>query len=156
MFSNNYFVSTTNTVLASLSLPWIPPIKNFRRNLYARESEGSSTLAQFRYNLPPICHKYPRVRRMSVQRSCPLCPCLTPNNSSHLALFCPYVEDTRRDQTSISMFRNSCIRKGYSEQKTFQLFINGLDWNENPVETSDYLQRGRDLELVMNSWLSLW
>ena len=64
---------------------------------------------KFRYNLPPIGHKYPRIGRMSVQRNCPLCPHLTPNNSSHLALFCPYVEGTRRDQTSFSMFRNSCI-----------------------------------------------
>ena len=57
MITNSFFVSATNAALASLSLSWIPPIKSFQRNLYVKESEGSSTLAQFRYNLPPIGHK---------------------------------------------------------------------------------------------------
>ena len=155
-FTKHFFVSATNTALASLSLPWISPIKTFRRNVYVQESECSSTLAQFRYNLPPIGHKYARVGRVSVHQYCPICPGATPNNSPHVALFCPYVEDVRQDQTSISLFRNFCIRKGYSEHQTFQLFINGLDWNENPVQPSDYRMRGKDLELVMNAWLSLW
>ena len=154
--TNNFFISATNSTLASLSLPWIPSIKAFRRNLYAKESEFSSILAQFRYDLPPIGHKYPRVGRTCVRRFCPLCPCMTPNNAPHVALYCPYVERIRSEQTSISLFRNLCIRKGYSEEQTFQFFINGLDWNENPVGASDYLERGKDLEQVMNAWLSLW
>ena len=108
-FTKHFFVSATNTALASLSLPWISPIKTFRRNVYVQESECSSTLAQFRYNLPPIGHKYARVGRVSVHQYCPICPGATPNNSPHVALFCPYVEDVRQDQTSISLFKLTAL-----------------------------------------------
>ena len=155
-FTNNFFVSKTNSILDSLSLPWIPPIKSFKRKLYVQESSSSTTLAQFRYNMPPIGHKYPRFGKMSVERLCPLCPYRVLNSVSHLALFCPFVERTRTVQTSLSAFRNICISKGFTEEKTYHLLVNGFDWNENPVQASDFLERGRELSHIMDSWLDKW
>ena len=155
-FLKDYFLSNTNQELASLSMPWLRPIKFYRRQLYVKESPYSVTLAQFRFNVANMGNKYPRVGRQSVQRDCPLCPQSVRNTVSHLALFCSSVERVRKEQTSISSFRNTCLFKGFSESFTFQLFINGYDWNVNPVGAKDFLDRGRELELLLDSWLCQW
>ena len=152
----NYFISATNLTLSSLSLPWIMPVTSYKRLSYVQESSNSTTLSEFRYNMPPIGHKYPRVGRLSVQRLCPLCPASTPNTASHLAFFCPYVEKVREEETTLSSFRNICSRKGFSNDKIYQLFVSGLDWNVNPVEAAEFLDRGRELKHVMDAWLAKW
>ena len=155
-FTKEYFVAVTNTTLASLSLPWLTPITRFKRQLYVQESEASVTLAQFRYNVAHIGNKFPRVGRLNTSRDCPLCPCSTPNSVCHLALFCPAIELVRKEHTSLAAFRNICIFKGFSEAYTFQLLINGLDWNENPVGQDDFLTTGKELKILMDSWLAKW
>ena len=75
---------------------------------------------------------------------------------AHLALFCLAIERIRKEQTAITSFRNTCIFKGFSEDYTFQLYINGLDWNENPVVAELYLDRGRELAILLEYWLSQW
>ena len=142
--------------LASHSLPWILPISSFSRKLYVQESAYSSTLAQFRYNIAPIGNKYPRVGRVPVHMHCPISPPNIVNLAAHLAMFCPAIEGIRKEQTCIASFRNLCRFKGFTEDEAFLLFINGSDWNENPVQASDYLERGKDLALLMEAWLSLW
>ena len=117
---------------------------------------ASSTLTQFRYNVAPIGNKYPRVGKVSTQYYCPLCPCPVLNTVAHLALFCPYIELVRREQTSLSSFRNICTFKGFSEAYMFQLIINGMDWNENPVVSGDFLRTGHELKLLMDCWLNKW
>ena len=48
------------------------------------------------------------------------------------------------------------MSKGYSEHETYSMYLNGLDWNENPVELKDYLNRGAELDRVLSAWLSKW
>ena len=91
-----------------------------------------------------------------MQRDCPLCPRTVANSVSHLALFCPNVERIRKDETGIASFRNTCMLKGFSEDKVFHLFINGFDWNENPVNAADFLDRGRELAHLLDKWLDKW
>ena len=67
-----------------------------------------------------------------------------------------FIERIRKTKTSIASFRNLCHLKGYSENLTFELFVNGMDWNENPVEQVDYLERGSDLAVVLEAWLAMW
>ena len=155
-FTKDFFIRQVNKSLASLSLPWIPSISSFSRKLYVQESMCSSTLTKFRYNMAPIGNKYPRAGRAQVHQFCPVCPNNVVNSVVHLALFCPSVEGIRKDQTCISSFRNLCLSKGFTEDETFHLYVDGYDWNRNPVEAADYLQRGEDLTLLMESWLSLW
>ena len=155
-FMKEFFVVSTNQALASLSMPWLNPVKLYRRQIYVRESPHSVTLSQFRFNVTNIGNKYPRVGKLSVQRDCPLCPQSVKNTVAHLALFCSSIERVRKEQTSVTSFRNTCIFKGFSDSYTFQLFINGMDWNENPVKAQDYLDRGRELGLLLDSWLCQW
>ena len=155
-FTMGFFVSATNDRLASLSLPWLKPIKRFKRQVYVKEDEASATLSQFRYDVANMGSKYPRVGRFHTQRDCPLCPHCVRNTVAHLAMFCPSLERIRKEQTEISAFRNLCIFKGFSESLAFELYITGQDWNLNPVSASDYLDRGRELKLLLDSWLAKW
>ena len=132
------------------------PLTTFKRQVYVQESRASSMISQFRYNVAPLGNKYPRVGRLLTQRDCPLCPQQTRNTVSHLALFCPFVERVRKELTSLSSFRNSCFFKGFSEDYIFQLFINGYDSNEKPVDAKVFLERGAELSVLLDSWLDKW
>ena len=74
----------------------------------------------------------------------------------HLAMFCSSIEKIRKEQTEISQFRNTCLLKGFSEEHTFKLLVNGYDWNETPVEANEFLDRGRELKVLLDSWLDKW
>lgn len=155
-FMNKYFLSQANSRLSSLSLPWLSPIKRFARQEYTREGMASATLASFRFDMVNIGHKYPRVGRICLTKLCPLCPCPIRNTGFHLAMFCPSIELIRKEQTTVASFRNTCLLQGFSEDHTFGLYINGLDWNENPVPVKDFLVRGEELKHLLDAWLSKW
>ena len=153
---DKFFIESINQKLAAHSLPWLLPIKRFQRVCYVQESENSTLLAKFRYDMVDNGRKYPRCGRISVHNLCPLCPCSISNSVSHIAMYCPMVESTRKEKTEITFFRNVCLRKGFTEEYTFSLYINGFDWNENIVDSNDYLKRGAELSLVLENWLSKW
>ena len=155
-FMDKFFLNLTNTKLAGLSLPWLSPIEKFDRLDYTREGTASATLASFRYDMANIGRKYPRVGRVGVTQHCPLCRDSSRNSVQHLAMFCPLIEKIRKEQTSIASFRNTCLFKGFSEDYTFALFLNGKDWNENPVPLTDFLDRGVELKQLLDTWLSKW
>ena len=71
-------------------------------------------------------------------------------------MFCPSIEKIRKEQTSVASFRNTCLLQGFSEDHTFGLYINGQDWNENPVPVKDFLDRGVELKHLLDIWLSMW
>lgn len=153
-FTNEFFICLTNTKLSSISLPWLYPVKKYKRQLYAHEWDA--TIAKFRFDIANIGNKYPRIGRFSTTLMCPLCPTNKRNTVAHLSMFCPSIEMIRKEQSTITSFRNTCLLKGYSEDLTFALYINGQDWNQNPVELSDFLHRGVELKLLMDVWLSKW
>ena len=155
-YLNEYFVCSANAALASYSLPWIKPIKRFRRQEYVREAAASTTISEFRYNVANMGHRYPRIGQVGVHQYCPLCPGNVKNSGDHLAMFCPAIEYIRANHTSVSSFRNICLSKGFSDDFTYELFVNGLDWNKNPVEKAEYLERGEHLAILLNAWLSKW
>ena len=152
----NFFIDSINKKLAAHSLPWLLPLKKFNRRCYVQESKYSTCLAKFRYDMVENGRKYPRCGRVSVNKDCPLCPRSIRNSVSHLAMYCPSVERTRKEKTDISFFRNVCLRKGVSEEDTFSLYVNGFDWNGNLVDSADYLKRGEELSFVLNDWLLKW
>ena len=73
-----------------------------------------------------------------------------------MTFFCPTLEETRKVATGLSSFRNMCKVKDFSDLKVFALFVNGLDWNEIPVEGAVYLERGDDLKTMLDTFLSMW
>ena len=153
---SSHFVKVSNDALETMSLPWLKPMKYLRRQIYVREGAGSSSLAQFRYDVANMGRKYPRLGRSYTRRFCPLCPTNEENSVPHLVMFCSAIEDLRKKCTAISSFRNTCILKGFSEEHTFSLYINGRDWNELCVDADQFLERGTDMKRLLEHWLSLW
>ena len=153
---SSHFVKVYNDALTTMSLPWLKPMKYLRRQIYVKEGAASSSLAQFRYDVANMGRKYPRLGRAYTRRYCPLCPINKENSVPHLVMFCSSIEAFRKKCTGISSFRNSCSLKGFSEEHTFSLYINGRDWNELCVDADDYLERGAEMNLLLEHWLSMW
>ena len=151
-----FFINSINKKLKDHSLPWLLPLNKLNRRCYVQESKYSTCLAKFRYDMVENGRKYPRCGRLYVNKVCPLCPRSIINSVSHLAMYCPSVERTRKEKTEIAFFRNVCLRKGVTEEETFSLYVNGFDWNGNLVDSADYLKRGEELSFVLNDWLSKW
>ena len=153
---NSYFINETNDALAAMSLPWLKPISKYRKSRYVKEGERSEFVAGFKFNAVNIGQRFPRLGRAHKQRYCPLCPDMQENSLLHMTFFCPALEDTRKVATGLSSFRNMCKAKDFSDLKVFALFLNGLDWNEIPVEGAVYLERGDDLKTILDTFLSMW
>ena len=151
-----HFIECLNSDIRSLALPWVRPVERLRRMSYAREGSASEAMAAFRYDVTYIGNKFPRVGYAVRQTMCPLCPSGYRNTVSHLAFFCHSMEKFRKARTSLGSFRNMCKAKAFSDEKVFELFVNGMDWNENPIQLSDFLERGADLKLLLDEFLSRW
>ena len=153
---DSFFVSKLNLRLAGLSVPWVRPVTKLTRLSYTREGVASETIAKFRYDSAGIGNKFPRNGYMTRREFCPLCPTMVKNTVSHISLFCPSIEKIRSEQTIMTFFRNLCHSKGFSDDYIFELLINGEDWNENPVPFADFMGRGAELKLLLDSWLERW
>ena len=153
---SDHFLKVLNSDLEGLALPWVQPVKRLQRMIYTREGSASEAIAAFRYDVTCIGNKFPRVGRLVKQTMCPLCPSACRNTVSHLAFFCPSMEKFRKTRTSLSSFRNMCSAKGFTNERIYEMFVNGLDWNENPVQKKDFLDRGADLKLLLDEFLSKW
>ena len=49
-----------------------------------------------------------------------------------------------------------CSAKNFSEIKICQLFLNGKDWNEVSVDLDVYIERGKDLQVILDDFNSQW
>ena len=155
-FTNEHFVSMTNFSLSGLALPWLEQSVKLSRQSYTCEGVASTTLAMFRYDAAGIGNKFPRPGMTTRHSFCPLCASVRRNTVAHLALYCPAIERIRSEQTSFSSFRNVCILRGFSEDVIFSLLINGLDSTRTLLQRADFLKRGEELKLLLDSWLARW
>ena len=62
----------------------------------------------------------------------------------------------KRDQEGITKFLRECSEAGRSSSTAAKFFIMGLDKNGSKVDTNVHLERGRSLERLTTTWLSLW
>ena len=153
---NAWSISKVNSDLQQLALPWIRKLKTFKRSRFVEEGRSSDYISMFKYNSTAIGNRYPRPGKVSKQLVCPICPTKEENSVMHLALFCPALEHLRRTRTGITSFRNMCQAKNFTNQKIFELFINGEDWNEIPISTELYRERGVELFILWNEFNSRW
>ena len=153
---NDHFVDLTNRQVGLSKTTCVNPITKFSRCKYVMEGEPSSMVAKFKFGNAGLGNRFPRPGHLVTQTCCPLCPTMTLNTEAHLTFFCFAVEAVRKQQTSFASFRNMCQAKGYSDDKMFNLFINGMDCNGNPVSVEVLLVRGQDLQVLTKAWLALW
>ena len=153
---HQWSLSETNHLISSLKLPYVGVLQNYVRQPYVYEHPQLATIAQFRLSNAGLGNRYPRFAGVLYvrQKLCPLCvgQKLT---EAHVIFFCPSVERFRRE-FELNFFRTVCRTQGFDEDKTFSIYINGHDWNENPVPDTDYASRGHALDTMRGHWLSLW
>ena len=153
---HQWSLSETNHQISSLKLPYVGVLQNFVRQPYVYEHSHLATIAQFRLSSAGLGNRYPRFAGAlyTRQKMCPLCVGkeLT---EAHVIFFCSSVERYRKE-FELNFFRTVCRTQGFGEEKTFSLYINGHDWNENPVPDTDYASRGLALDTLRGHWLSLW
>lgn len=149
-------LSEVNFKLSQLSLPYVGPLPQFRRQPYVFEHHHLDTIAQFRLSNAGLGNRFPRFAGVVYDRMthCPLCHnCIL--TESHVIFYCPSVERERRELDMV-FFRNLCSSKGFRETEIFSLFVNGIDWNGNPVYKEEILSRGLALDTLRGHWLSRW
>ena len=153
---HQWSLSETNYLLSKLSLPNVKTLTTFSRQPYAFDHPHMDTLAQFRLSNAGLGNRYPRVGGVRYARmsSCPLCPS-DDLSEAHVIFFCPAVE-LFREELDLTVFRAICRSKGFGDSHTFRLYVNGFDWNENPVSGTDFASRGLALDTLRGHWLSRW
>ena len=123
---------------------------------YVSDHSFLDTISQFRLSNAGLGNRCPRFAGVPYLRQthCPLCG-PTQLTEAHVIFSCPSVEHFR-SELELTMFRTICQNKGFSEMKTFTLFINGLNCDEKPVDLDDILARGLALDTLRGHWLALW
>ena len=149
-------LSVTNFALSQKCLPYVNLLTSYKRQPYVFEYGQLDTVAQFRLSNAGLGNRYPRFPMEGYQRrsSCPLCTCSS-LSEGHVVFFCPAVEFFR-EELDLKFFRNICTKNGFSEVKTFSLYVNGHDWNENLVAEPDFPSRGLAMDLMRGHWLARW
>ena len=149
-------LSETNHLIAGHHLPYVGSLTKYSRQPYVFEHPQLATIAQFRLSNAGLGNRYPRFAGLPYvrQKLCPLCvdEVLT---EAHVIFFCPSVERFRKE-FELNFFRTVCRTQGYGKEETFNIFINGHDWNGNPVPDTDFASRGLALDTIRGHWLSLW
>ena len=149
-------LSMTNFAISQKTLPYVKQLAAYKRQPYVFEHTQLDTIAQFRLSNAGLGNRFPRfpVEGYGRRKACPLCSCSS-LSEGHVVFFCPAVEHFR-DELDLKFFRNICEMKGFSEEKTFSLYVNGHDWNENLVADPDFPSRGLAMDLMRGHWLSRW
>jgi hypothetical protein len=120
----DYFLSTVN--ISASSHQWILPVKRFMRADYVCENILSAVITEFKFECAGLGNKQPRLGHVR-KPFCPVCPVNVPNTGLHLLFTCGSLSRLRW-QTEIQFFVNLCLRKGFSLEVTYRLFVNGFDW----------------------------
>ena len=150
--SSEHFLAKCNSVVSTHQ--WVRPLKTLARAGYVCENDLSSVITEFKFDNAGLGNKAPRVGYPR-KPFCPLCPVKYPNSEFHLLFTCGSVSQLRQD-TGIMSFINICLLKEISLETAYTLYVNGEDFNENPVTFTSYLERGKCMDDMRQLWLSKW
>ena len=147
---NTWFINKTNLEISRLDLPCVAPIESFTRSRYVVERSGCSTLASFKFANAGLGNRGPRSGRQRTS-VCSLCSgCL---DEVHVSFVCPLMEDYRRNNTDLVVFRTMCEAGGFLPRLAFRMYVTGLDWRNEPIPLTQYLNRGVILQNLTKEWL---
>ena len=150
---NEWAINETNRKISMGKLPCISPITEFSRQSYVYEQKQLSIIAEFRLSCAGLGNKAPNNAGFR-SKDCILCS--RELNEQHVAFTCPEIEKTRRQQTSISTFRNQCrLLANDSIDVSYAKFVNGQDVYGVKIPRSAYKDRGHMLFTMKNTWLRL-
>ena len=148
---NLWFLNNVNEQIVSKSLPCIEPLTCFRKEKYVYSHKHMSTIASFRVANSGLGNKIP-IQGLPRLPFCPKCRFPFPNDEVHVIVQCTSLAGMR-EMLGLSSFFNEC--KGYSSDKMYILYVNGLDEYGNWVSSEDYEARGLNLSKMRSAWVSL-
>ena len=116
-------------------------------------SQHLPTIASFKLANAGLGNKCPLPGKPRMT-TCVQCPVPVLLNEEHLLFVCPSVQRTRVE-TGIDSFRTQCVLKGFSTNKMFVLFVNGMDLSGNRLPLGDYFERGAAMSAMRKAWLGV-
>ena len=149
---NEFFLARYNTSISTMA--WLLPKKTFDKAAYVCESEFSSVIAEFKLDCANLGDKQPRIGHVR-KPFCPVCPQNTPNSGLHMLFFCGSLSALRQE-TGIQSFIIQCLNDGLSIMDCYRHFINGLTSKGKPITRDAFLERGKTMKDMRDSWLTKW
>ena len=148
-------LSEVNSTLADLSLPYVAPMKGFKKQPYVFEHPHLDTIAQFRLSNSGLGNRSPRWAGTQYPRisQCPLCTSAV--SEDHVILACPSIE-TERKNFGITFFRNRCQDKGWTLEASFSSLLNFVDPDGAALPRTEIVRIGLVLDTLRGFWLSKW
>ena len=148
--SYQFFLASTNSLLSTL----LVPMKRFERLPYVCESKWSTVISEFKLGCERLGNKVPRDGRRR-KLLCPVCPDPHPNTGLHLLFSCGSLS-ALRSETGITTFLTSCALRGLDLEKSYFIFVNGLDLNMKQIDRQSYHERAKCMDILRNLWLTKW
>ena len=145
-----WFLNNTNSLVATLDLPCVPRVEKFTRLRYVYEHDGCSSIAEFKFQNAGLGNRAPRPGRRRTNK-CALCS--GDLDEFHVSFICTAMEGFRKLNTDVTIFRNVCQVNNIQPRMAFKKYINGLEWNNIAVDTTQYARRGIMLSLIKKEWL---
>ena len=147
---NAWFINLINTRIFESALSCVPQLAAFSRSRYICEAASCSVIASFKFSNSGLGNRAPRPGR---QRTAVCSLCAGFLDETHVAFLCPALEDFRAAHTDLSSFLTACVGRGIMTQWAAKLYFMGMDWNQQPVDTSVYLRRGWILKNMLAEWI---
>ena len=152
---NEYFINKLNRDIVKADLPSYKPVSVIKRNEFVNESELSALLTGIKVNYCRISQTQGPGRH----RVCPFCPGTVGRigplaSEFHVNWICPKVEKVR-SLVGITWFKNQVSMSGMSDNDSFYLYVNGLDFASEKISQVTLNSRVQSLSSVRSAWLKL-
>ena len=150
------YLAFITSIRENVMLPFVPPTMRYLKiHLVQWSLSVTNHAISSRLSNAGLGNRHPRFAMPagSRKKTCPFCP-RSKLTEGHVVFFCSAMERYRKE-LDLTLFRTICRSKGFSEEETFSLFVNGYDWNETIVPDTDFPARGLAMDTVRGHWLSL-
>ena len=148
---NLWFLNRINEQILSKSLPCIELLTCFRKERYVYSHKYMSTVASFRLANAGLGNKY-ALQGLDRLPFCPKCGIPFRMDEVHVIVQCAFMASVR-EELGLSIFLEKCA--GYSSERKYFLYVNGLDEFANWTALDIYESRGSILSRMRSAWINL-
>ena len=148
---NLYFLNRINEDILSKSLPCIETLTGFRKERYVYSHKYMSTIASFRLANAGLGNKW-ALQGLPRLPYCPQCGIHFRMDEVHVIVQCTSMTNVR-EELGLSTFLEKCA--GYSSERKYFLYVNGLDEYANWTSEGNYESRGLLLSKMRSAWINL-
>ena len=148
---NQWFLNRINDQILSKSLPCIEPLTCFRKERYAYSHKYMGSIASFRLSNAGLGNRF-ALQGLPRLGFCPRCGVHFRMDEVHVVVQCASMGSIR-EELGLSTFLEKC--EGYSSERKYFLYVNGLDEYGNWTSAGNYESRGFILNRMRSAWINL-